>query len=78
MKIYLPLKMTYSGVACSLSKFALKVLGDKGRLPRKGSRQVKKSYWSNLQTSNYFRDSTLTLASVAGLELNGNSEAAVA
>ena len=25
-----------------------------------------------------FRDSTLTLASVAGLELNGNSEAAVA
>ena len=25
-----------------------------------------------------FRDSTLTLASVAGLEMNGNSEAAVA
>ena len=42
--------MTYSGLACSLSKFALKVLGDKGRLPRKGSDQVKKSCWSNPQT----------------------------
>ena len=76
--------MTGSGRTSSLSQFTPKVLGYKGRLPRKGSNQVRfkisktKTCFGWILKLPHFRDSTLTLASVAGLELNGNSEAAVA
>ena len=54
----------------------LQILGDKGRLPGKRPNEVTKFF--TFAKSISCRDSTLTLASVAGVELNGNSEAAVA
>ena len=56
----------------------LQVLGDKGRLPGKRPNEVIMTKFFTFVKSFYCRDSTLTLASVAGVELNGNSEAAVA